>query len=86
MNKIILEINENDKIIIKKYKSLLELSKDYPSIPYHNLRGIYLNRLKESETGKKGKLRIVNNMLNERFKIFDDPDYLNRFKQLEVVV
>ena len=84
--KLILEIIEKDSIIIKKYKSLLDLSKDYPSIPYHNLRGIYLNRLKETETGKKGKLRIVNNMLNDRFQIYDNPDYLNRFKPVEVVV
>ena len=82
--KLILEIiEENNIIIIKKYKSLLELSRDYPDIPYHNLRGIYLNKMKEDISGVKGKLRIVNNILNNRYKIYDNPDYLNRFKQNE---
>lgn len=81
--KLILEIIEKDNIIIKKYKSLLELSRDFPNIPYHNLRGIYLNKIKENKTGIKGKLRIVNNILNNKFKIYDNPEYLNRFKQNE---
>ena len=57
--KLILEIIEKDNIIIKKYKSLLELSRDYTNIPYHKLRGIYLNKMKEDKTGVKGKLRII---------------------------
>ena len=36
--KIIFEIKEDDLITIKKYKSILEISKDFPNIPYHNLR------------------------------------------------
>ena len=78
--KIIFEIKEDDLITIKKYKSILEISKDFPNIPYHNLRGLYKYGIKKSiqeQTGKTAKLRIVNAMLNKKYKVYDNPIYIN---------
>ena len=76
--KIIFVIKEDDLITIKKYKSILEISKDFPNIPYHNLRGLYNIKLSTQEkTGKKAKLRIVNAMLNNKYKVYDNPIYIS---------
>ena len=78
--KIILEIIDNDKqIIIKKFKSILNISKAYPSIPYNNLRMLYLDNKKEVELNIIIKSRTVNQLLKSRFKIYDNPEYLDRF-------
>jgi hypothetical protein len=79
MERITLEIIENNKTIIKNYKSLSELHRDYPKIPYHNLRYIYLENKKEKST----KFRKANGILNDKFKIYDNVDYINRFTQTE---
>ena len=40
--KIILEIIDiNNEIVIKKYKSILQVSKEYTNITYYNLRRMY---------------------------------------------
>ena len=78
--KIIFEIKEDDLITIKKYKSILEISKDFPNIPYHNLRGLYKYGIKlstQEKTGKKAKLCIVNAMLNNKYKVYDNPIYIS---------
>ena len=78
--KIIFEIKEDDLITIKKYKSILEISKDFPNIPYHNLRGLYkygINLSTQEKTGKTAKLRIVNAMLNKKYKVYDNPIYIS---------
>ena len=80
--KLILEIIEGNEIIIKKFKSLLDLSKNYPTIPYHSLRGLYLSHIKEEKTKKKVNLRKCNSLLSKKFKIYDNPEYLQRFEIL----
>ena len=75
--KIIFEIKEDDLITIKKYKSILEISKDFPNIPYHNLRGLYKYGINLSTPGKTAKLRIVNAMLNKKYKVYDNPIYIS---------
>ena len=78
--KIILEIIDNDKqILIKKYKSLLNMSKDYPNIPYNNIRMVYLDYKKELKTDIKTKSRTVKQLIKNKFKIYDNPEYLERF-------
>ena len=78
--KIILEIIDNDQqMIIKKYKSILNLSKAYPNIPYDNLRMIYLDKKREVQLNIKTKRRDANQLLKNRFKIYDNPEYLQRF-------
>ena len=75
--KIIFEIKEDDLITIKKYKSILEISKDFPNIPYHNLRGLYKYGINLNTPGKIAKLRIVNAMLYKKYKVYDNPIYIN---------
>ena len=78
--KIIFEIKEDDFIILKKYNSILEITADFPNIPYHNLRGLYKYGIKKSieqKTGKTAKLRIVNKMLSEKYKIYDNPSHIS---------
>ena len=86
--KIIFEIKEDDDLItIKKYKSIFEISKDFPNIPYHNLRGLYIygNNLRtQAQTGKTAKLRIVNAMLNKKYKVYDNPIYINSIVDIMV--
>ncbi len=55
---------------IKMYKSLKLIEKDYPHIPYHNLREIYLYSTKK----KMRKLHGYNSKLYEMFRIFDDDE------------
>ena len=78
--KIIVEfIDNNDQLIIKKYKSILNLSKAYPNIPYNNLRMIYLDYKKEVNFNIVTKSRSPNQLLKNKFKIYDNPEYLDRF-------
>ena len=78
--KIILEIIDNDQqIMINKYKSIVNLSKAYPNIPYNNLRMIYLDNKKEVELNIRTKSRSPNQLLKNKFKIYDNPEYLDRF-------
>ena len=78
--KIIVEfIDNNDQLIIKKYKSILNLSKAYPNIPYNNLRMIYLDNKKEVQFNIITKSRSPNQLLKNKFKIYDNPEYLDRF-------
>ena len=78
--KIILEIIDNDQqIVIKKFKSILNLSKAYPHIPYNNLRMIYLDNKKEVQFNIITKSRSPNQLLKNKFKIYDNPEYLDRF-------
>jgi len=55
---------------IKKYKSLKLIERDYPQIPYHNLREIYLY----STQRKMRKLHGYNAKLYEKFRIVDDDE------------
>ena len=72
--KIILEIIDiNNEIVIKKYKSVLELSKEYNQIPYYNLRRIYLNGKKQL----KNKTGQINKKIQNNFKIYDNPEFIN---------
>ena len=72
--KIILEIIDiNNEILIKKYKSILQVSKEYPNIPYYNLRRMYLNEKKQL----KNKTGQINKLISNNFKIYDNPEYIN---------
>ena len=72
--KIILEIIDiNNEIVIKKYKSILQVSKEYTHIPYYNLRRMYLNEKKQL----KNKSGQINKVIQNNFKIYDNPEYTN---------
>ena len=72
--KIILEIIDiNNEILIKKYKSILQVSKEYPNIPYYNLRRMYLNEKKQL----KNKTGQINKKIQNNFKIYDNPEFIN---------
>ena len=74
--KIILEIIDiNNEILIKKYKSIMQISNEYPNIPYYNLRRMYLNEKKKLKN-KTGQIKI-NKMIKNNFKIYDNPEYIN---------
>jgi hypothetical protein len=70
MNKLKLIIFNSDKQEIKKYKSLKLIERDYPTIPYHSLREIYLF----STNRKNRKLHGFNLKLSEKMKIVDDEE------------
>jgi len=73
MNKLKLCIlGETGITDIKKYKSLKSIEKDYPAIPYHSLREIYLY----STQKKMRKLHGYNLKLYEKFRIFDDNEII----------
>ena len=67
MNKLKLILISKDKQEIKKYKSLKLIERDYPNIPYHSLREIYLF----STNRKTRKLHGFNLKLSEKMKILD---------------
>ena len=72
--KIILEIIDiNNEILIKKYKSIMQISNEYPNIPYYNLRRMYLNEKKKL----KNKTGQINKRIQNNFKIYDNPEYLD---------
>ena len=72
--KIILEIIDiNNEIVIKKYKSILQVSKEYIHIPYYSLRRIYLHQKKQL----KNKTGQINKVIQNNFKIYDNPEYLD---------
>ena len=63
--RIILEIiDNNEQIIIKKYKSIWNTSKEYPN----NLRMIYLDNKKEVQTNLKTKSRDANQLLKKKLE------------------
>ena len=70
MNKLKLILISKDKQEIKKYKSLKLIERDYPNIPYHSLREIYLY----STNRKTRKLHGFNLRLAEQMKIIDDDE------------
>ena len=94
--KIIVHVLEENKIIsIKKYKSMKKIHDDYPNIPYNNLRGIYLYHKrvlneknipnltkKENKIGKG--LHVANTFLIKKLLIFDNPEFLETFKEIVV--
>ena len=55
------------------------MSKDYPNIPYNNIRMVYLDYKKELKTDIKTKSRTVKQLIKNKFKIYDNPEYLERF-------
>ena len=72
--KIILEIiDSNNEIVIKKYKSVMQISTEYPNIPYYNLRRMYLNEKKQLKN-KTGKIKKT---IQNNFKIYDNPEFVN---------
>ena len=72
--KIILEIIDiNNEIVIKKYKSVMQISNEYPNIPYYNLRRMYLNEKKKL----KNKTGQINKRIQNNFKIYDNPEFIN---------
>ena len=72
--KIILEIlDNNNEIIIKIYKSVLQVSKDYPKIPYYSLRTVYLNHKKQLTN----KTENTNKVIKHNFRIYDNPEFLD---------
>ena len=72
--KIILEIIDiNNEIVIKKYKSVMQISTEYPNIPYYNLRRMYLNEKKQLKN-KTGKIKKT---IQNNFKIYDNPEFVN---------
>ena len=72
--KIILEIIDiNNEIVIKKYKSVMQISTEYPNIPYYNLRRMYLNEKKQLKN-KTGKIKKT---IQNNFKIYDNPEFIN---------
>ena len=72
--KIILEIIDiNNEILIKKYKSVMQISTEYPNIPYYNLRRMYLNEKKQLKN-KTGKIKKT---IQNNFKIYDNPEFVN---------
>lgn len=81
LNKIILEINDNGNITYKHYESVLKIFKDplYNNVPYDNWRALYLGNKKEIKTGKKIKYRDGNAQLCLKYKVYDNPEYINRF-------
>ena len=95
--KIILEIIDNDQqIVIKKFKSILNLSKAYPHIPYNNLRMIYLDNKKEVQFNFNDRIYtgcgkfLADNALNNKWvlekignNIINVSEY-NRFPIFEI--
>ena len=81
MNKLKLIIISNESQEIKKYKSLKLIERDYPNIPYHSLREIYLY----STNKKTRKLHGFNLKLSEKMKIVDDDEEIIISKQTEAV-
>ena len=72
--KIIIEIIDiNNEIVIKKYKSVMQISTEYPNIPYYNLRRMYLNEKKQLKN-KTGKIKKT---IQNNFKIYDNPEFVN---------
>jgi hypothetical protein len=71
MNKLKLILTNNGKQEIKHYKSLKLIERDYPTIPYHSLREIYLY----STNKKNRKLHGFNLKLSEQMKIIDDDEF-----------
>lgn len=87
LNKIILEINENNVITYKKYESVLKISKDplYNFASYDNWRALYLGHKKQLKTGNPVKYRDGNLILSKKYKVYDNVEYLNRFIQTDGV-
>ena len=81
LNKIILEVNDNGNISYKHYESVLKIFKDplYNNVPYDNWRALLLGGRKQKLTSKPIKYRDGNAQLCLKFKVYDNPDYLNRF-------
>ena len=71
--KIILGILDNNNEIMKKYKSVLQLSKDYPKIPYYGLRTVYLYHKKQLAN----KTENTNKAIKHNFKIYDNLEFLD---------
>ena len=65
MKLIVTIINDNGEKIETFYKSLKEIEKQYPQIPYHSLREIYLY----SSGKKQRKLHGFNLKLVEKMTI-----------------
>jgi acid phosphatase class B len=68
-NKFILEIIESGEIL--HFKSMREIA-DKLGIDYHAARGLYIYNTK----GKK-HLHAITKSLSQKYKIYDDPEYLN---------
>jgi acid phosphatase class B len=68
-NKFILEIIETGEIL--KFKTMREIA-EHLGIDYHAARGLYIYNTK----GKK-HLHAITKGLSQKYKIYDDPEYLN---------
>lgn len=68
-NKFILEIFETGEKL--HFKTMREIA-EYLNIDYHAARGLYIYNTK----GKK-HLHAITKSLSIKYKIFDDPEYLN---------
>ena len=70
-NSLIVEFTNNNVTEIKKFKSLKELSKEFPQYPYHQLRQVYLKTNGISTTKKLQK----NAKLFDFMKIYEEGTY-----------
>ena len=69
MNKLkLIVLGEHGITEIKHYRRLKLIEKDFPNIPYHNLREIYLY----STQRKMRKLHGFNSKLYDKYRIVDD--------------
>ena len=51
----------------------MQISNEYPNIPYYNLRRMYLNEKKKL----KNKTGQINKRIQNNFKIYDNPEFIN---------